>query len=201
MPDWKLTWEDYDVSGDNLNEVSDAIFRSRAHAGKTRFGFNYQVRYAGHDGQVLQFKIEAIEWQCTVELPKWIDPPDLPEAEAEKREFRRFRSQVRLHEIGHVAIYDIRMTLLIAAIVDQPAGHGQVPATKVPEYDEAGEPKGTLDRQISEAVDREVRRIITEHREFQTMQEQHARYDAVPHPTDNPHGTDHGKTQGAVLRQ
>lgn len=223
----KTSYERYEVTGAKLSEVSDAIFnrqngkgslskdRTRRFAGKTRFGF--QVRYVFRFNKAtgkIRIAIKEISWETVVRLPKWRRRQMDAAPAAQKAEFRRFLAAVHKHELGHVFLYNFGMAQVVAALVDKPAGETTINAEKGPEYDARGNPRTDADRAIDQAMTAAAEALVENHAAYRDMKQKQDRYDAAPtgtpgdpdsvfaveDPADQPARTDHGRTQGAVLR-
>lgn len=99
---------------------------------------------------------------------------------------------------------------VIAAIVNKPIAMFEIPATKKPTYNSAGDPETAEDATINTAIDTAARQLISSQPTFMAMMAAQDQYDSTPPagvPNDpysawtsnTPDGTDHGKTQGATL--
>lgn len=219
------TYQRYEVTGDDLAALSAAIFDVAN--GKGTLSDNGQRRYAGRTvfdyihgartrfdpaAQQITIEITEIDWTTRVRLPHWRAAQLQAATASRQREYRRFLAAVHRHELGHVYLYNFGMGRVRTALVGTPAGTTTVAAAKHPQFNADGSPATPADQAIADRMDAAARALITGHADFVEMMRKQDRYDAAPaagadpdsvfavaDPADQPDGTDHGRTQGAVL--
>lgn len=220
----QVTYDRYEVVGDDLAAVSTDIFdaqngkgtiprgATRRYAGRTQFLYDYASDWSYDPATAtLTEAITGIDWTFTVRVPQWRKAQRDAAPAAQQREFRRFLGAVTRHELGHVYLYDIGMKLVAAALAGTAAGRATVPSPKRPAV-QNGAPATPADKAIFDALETRIRALITGHPQFIETDRKQDRYDdppgpgaqpdsvfAVADPADQPDGTDHGRTQGAVL--
>jgi len=194
--------ETYPVTGDDLSEVSDAIFDP-----KTGAGFpEDDKRYAGHTtlryeflGEVTQvikgkafYQITDIIATITIQVPSWTPPDDAPDSHV--AEWERFSGALREHEMGHAELFQSRMQAIKTKLEDTAAGLISVPGITEPLFDDEGNANDAMWDTIIAAAGA----AIEANPNFAAMDAENDAYDD-PRRTTNPGGTVHGRTQGAVL--
>ncbi|MEQ8315585.1 MAG: DUF922 domain-containing protein [Gammaproteobacteria bacterium] len=162
--EWNISYREYEVTGATLSEVSANIFDlddgagflseegNRRFAGKTEFDFSFgsRMRFLEETSQ-LEIQLAAIDWHCTVILPRWNLEQLLAAPEDEASEWRRFASMVRVHERGHFEIYHWGIREVRDALVDTEAGTITISASRAPVFDAQGDPATEEDAAIAHA--------------------------------------------------
>jgi hypothetical protein len=220
------SYERYEVAGANLGAVSRDIFDvasgkgtlssdgQRRYAGKTELEYDYASTWRFDPAtQRITIQITAVVWTTKIRLPQWRRAQLQAAPAAQRREYRRFLAALHRHELGHVYLYNFGMGRVRAALAGTPAGRTTIAAARAPEFNADGSPKTAQDKTIADAMDAAARGLVTGQADFLDMERKQDRYDGAPagptsdpdsvfaveDPADQPDGTDHGRTQGAVL--
>ncbi len=143
------TTERYTVEGNNLQQVSNAIFNAatgqgelidgRRYAGSATLGLDpqYDIMVA-EGGESLCVQLVSLGWTTTIRLPNWTRPDGTPAAQVE--EWNRFRMALNVHEMGHAMINDANMPMVRDRLVNTEAGKVIVPGTAIPTYNDDNQP-------------------------------------------------------------
>ncbi|MHC5003879.1 MAG: DUF922 domain-containing protein, partial [Planctomycetota bacterium] len=201
------TEQRYTVEGQNLQEVSEAIFDqadgagpldetdNRRYGGSATLALSYQTQLTVQ-GENLNVQITDISWTTVILLPNWTPPKGASKADV--AEWNRFRMSLNTHEKGHAAINDTHMNMVEMKLENMPAGRVTVPGTYVPQYNDQMEPATAMDAKRAQQIDMAVGNAINANASITALETAQDNYDAAPSDT-NPTGTNHGQTQGATL--
>lgn len=192
----------YPIEGGDLVEVSEAIFDpvtgagfpdgDTRFAGLTRFHYTYMGRVTNIVKGKAFYQITQIRFSLTIEVPAWNPPDDAPDAHV--AEWERFSEKLMIHEIGHADLYEAQFGNIKNRFENQPAGLISVQGITEPLFDDENNPNHAMWDLINQAA----KDAIQANPNFTAMDEANEAYDAPP-SKQNPDGTDHGRTQGAVL--